>query len=252
MAPKELHFAVKFAQRFGNSPDSYLNASVALSRLDELLADILELKDRFDKWEPDDNRWAPWVGAEIVSYYWVGFVTCLEWHARSRLTDLLSYAPSAARPDDIKVIKDKVVLEMFEGNVTLPNLVGALTHVSTFDQYTNVFSRVFQQFDHKFDCWSAFKSINPQTGEPWLSPSDIEEMKGIYISRNDLVHEIGITRIGHFNVRDRIGPNEALRLGQIVSKTMLSVEHNITNKLPNDFPNMLDGSARPILQSDRL
>jgi hypothetical protein len=123
---KEPHYAVQFATRYGSPTDNYLNAWTALIRLDELIEDAKTLKGHLDTVMPEENRWYPWVGAEIVSYYVVGFVTCLEWHARSRLVDLLTFKPTAAKSEDLRVVKDKVVLEMLAANVTVASIVGQL------------------------------------------------------------------------------------------------------------------------------
>ncbi|MCJ2094665.1 hypothetical protein MKK67_19510 [Methylobacterium sp. J-072] len=245
MSAKEPHYAVKFAERYGSATDAYLNAQTALARLEELIEDATDLKGNFDKWVPTDTRWAPWVGGEIISYYWVGFVTCLEWHARSRLVDLLTFKPSAAKTDDLRVIKEKVVIEMFAANVTLPSIVGAVTNVSNFDDYMNIFSRIFKSFDENTNAWDALKAQRQNTGAPWVDESEFDDLVNLYFSRNDLVHEIGITRLGHINVRDRLDPDEAIRLGKLVQRTMLAIEALITAKLPPEFPNLLDSSGNP-------
>jgi hypothetical protein len=107
MPGKEPHHAVKFAMRYGSPTGLYLNAWTALTRLDELIEDARTLKAHLDTVMPEEARWHPWVGAEVVSYYAVGFVTCLEWHARSRLVDLLTFRPALAKSDDLKVVETK-------------------------------------------------------------------------------------------------------------------------------------------------
>ncbi|UIN34043.1 hypothetical protein [Methylobacterium oryzae] len=243
---KAPHYAVKFAERYGSPADNYLNAGAALYRLDELLEDAKNLKDNFDKWVPEDNRWAPWVGSEIISYYGVAFVTCLEWHARSRLVDLLTFKPSAAKTDDLRVIKEKVVIEMFAANVTLPAIVGAVTSVSNLDDYLNIFARIFEALGQQIDAWAALKAERPGTGKPWVETVEFDDLYNLYSSRHDLVHEIGITRIGHINVRDRLSPNEALRIGDIVQRSMLAIESALTRVAPADFPNLLDIQGQPV------
>jgi hypothetical protein len=144
---KEPHYAVQFATRYGSRTDAFLNAWTAISRLDELIEDARTLKGHLDTVMPEETRWHPWVGAEIISYYAVGFVTCLEWHARSRLVDLLAFKPSAAKSEDLRVLKDKVILEMLATNVTIASTVGAATNISSFEDYMGVFSRLFSAFD---------------------------------------------------------------------------------------------------------
>ncbi|MGF3027390.1 hypothetical protein ACQVP2_31850 [Methylobacterium aquaticum] len=250
MPGKEPHYAVSFAERYGSFSDSYFNASTALHRLGELIEDVESLKGIFDKVIPDERRWAPWVGAEIVSYYGVGYVTCLEWHARSRLRDLLTFKPEAAKVEDLRVVKEKIVIEMFTVKVNLASIVAAVTSVSSFEEYMNLFSRVLSAFDPKLDAWGALKTARPGTGKPWVEVQEFDELKGLYTSRNDLVHEIGITRVGHPISRDRLDPDEAHRLGELVQRTMLAIEASISAAVPSNFPNLLDNNGFRISEAD--
>jgi hypothetical protein len=249
---KEPHYAVKFATRFGSATGEYLNAWTALIRSEELIEDARTLKDSLDKVMPEESRWHPWVGAEIVSYYAVGFVTCLEWHARSRLVDLLTFDPAAARSDDLKVVRDKVVLEMLEANVTIASIVGAATNISSFEEYIAVFTRILSISDSKLDGFKAIKTERPGTGKPWVEDREIDELKNLYLFRNELVHEIGIQRIGHVNVRDRWDPGQAIRTGELVRRVMLALEASVSATVPPGFPNVLDEDGFPASEWQRL
>jgi uncharacterized protein (UPF0248 family) len=252
LADREPHYAVQFANRYKLPTDGYLNAWTALVRLDELIEDAKNTKSYLDAAMPEDDRWHPWVGAEIVSYYAVGFVTCLEWHARSRLVDLLTFKPSAARSEDLKIIKDKVVLDMLSANVTVASIVGAATNISSFEDYMNVFSRLFAIFKSKKDAYSAIKSKSKGNKKQSIKGNEIEKMKNLYIFRNDLVHEIGIHRIGHINVRNSLAPADVIEMGELVRRTMLAIESIISIEAPPGFPNMLDKDGVPISEWKQL
>lgn len=252
MSGKEPHYAVKFATRYRSRTDDYLNAWTALMRLDELIEDARILKGHLDTAMPEEDRWHPWVGAEIISYYVVGFVTCLEWHARSRLVDLLTFKPTAAKSDDLRVMKDKVVLEMLAANVTVAAIIGAATNISSFEEYMGVFSRLFSTFDPQLDGFKAIKVERTGTGKPWVEEHEIDELKNLYSFRNDLVHEIGIGRVGHVNVRDRWDPAEAIRMGELVRRTMQAIEASVSAKIPPGFPNVLGADGFPASEWQRL
>lgn len=239
------HHAVAFAERYSDKGTDYLNAGTALWRVGELLDDAETLKKHLDVVFPEDQRWAPWVGAEVVSYYAVGLVTCLEWHARSRLVDLLTFIPAAFKTDDLRVMRDKVVVETLASNVTVAAVVGAATNISTFDDYTGVFARLFSAFGVKQSLYDVIKAKDPETDAAWVEPRDIEVIQNLYKFRNDLVHEIGIERVGHFNVRERWDPNEAIETIQLVQRMMRAIEAAITASAPAGFPNLLDGDGLP-------
>jgi hypothetical protein len=249
---KEPHHAVQFAARYGSNTNNYLNAWTAISRLDELIEDARTLKGHLDAVMPEEARWHPWVGAEIISYYATGFVTCLEWHARSRLVDLLTFKPSAARSDDIRIVKDKIVLEMLETNVTVASIVGAATNISSFEDYMAVFSRLFSSFDPQLDAFKVIKAERAGTGKPWVEEREIDELKYLYSFRNSLVHEIGIHRVGHWIVRERWDPEEAIRTGDLVDRTMRAIEASVSAKMPAGFPNMLGVDGFPASEWQRL
>src|SRR4051794_20949240 len=91
MADDVLHPHVAFATRYGSPTSDFLSASVALSRLEILIDDVTRLKSTLDERDLASERWYPWFGYEVISYYAIGYVTCLEWHSRSRLVDLFTY-----------------------------------------------------------------------------------------------------------------------------------------------------------------
>src|SRR5262245_40537256 len=101
MKPTNPH--IDFANRYAKTACSTLDAFTALWRLDVLLEDLQEMRALLKTEEAIvDRKRRPWFGFEIISYYAIGFVTCLEWHARSRLVDLFAFRPSSIRSDDLK------------------------------------------------------------------------------------------------------------------------------------------------------
>ncbi len=123
----------RFTSRYADPTENYLSAFTALSRAELLLEDAAKLKELLDVAQPEETRWAPWFGAEAMSYYAVGFVTCLEWHARSRVVDLLTFDPSVRFADFSPQLGDKLIVEMMVQNAPIGHLVGASINVPSFE-----------------------------------------------------------------------------------------------------------------------
>src|ERR1700730_18009048 len=109
MAPKSssTHHLVEFASRYARSPLKTLSAGGALWRAEALVEDLDSLSEL--RVEADKNGISfGYRGRtfEIVSYYAVGFATCLEWHARSRLVDLMLFRPNSIEKEDVKKLAD--------------------------------------------------------------------------------------------------------------------------------------------------
>ena len=126
------HHLVNFAARYaGTRVFQTLNVSSALWRAEALVLDakeMLELKKAGeDKGIHFGSRRSTY---EIISYFAVGFVTCLEWHARSRLIDLMLYKPSCITATDLDGIAKVALSQMVAERVTVPHLLGAATTVS--------------------------------------------------------------------------------------------------------------------------
>jgi hypothetical protein len=89
-------------------------------------------------------------------------------------------------------------------------------------------------------------------GTTSLVLKEIEELKNLYSFRNELVHEIGINRIGHMNVRDSWDPTEAIRVGELVQRIMQALEAYVSAKMPRGFPNVLGADGLPVSEWQRL
>lgn len=240
-----------FAKQHSKSDLSTLNAFAALSRLDDLLRDLDELKAATEAYEAAGNskgRRLSWF--EITSYYPVGFATCLEWHARSRLVDLFAYRPSAVRADDLKgQINDKLLAQSVANDVTVPQLLGALTTIGSSDKYVGIFERIFSELeiDQKVR-----DILNPIILVPRRPGEQFDALKALFDYRNAIVHEISYSTIGPWLVRDSIEISEAQGMGQIVRKALAGIEACLSQFAPRDFPNRLDSSFLPEDQLEYL
>ncbi|WP_292063675.1 hypothetical protein [Brevundimonas sp. UBA7664] len=253
MTDDALHPNVAFATKFGDPTGDFLNAYTALARLDGLIEDAEKVRDMLDKAEPKSERWFPWYGAEIVSYYAVAYVTCLEWHAKSRFADLAAYSPSSLTTGDLKgQVSDKVMVQLLTQGASVANLLSAATSVGSFPKYMSLMNRVLTAFGSTEDAYASAKSIGTTISAPWLEGSDFEELERLFLFRNELAHEIGRGVVGHLNVREGWTPAEAVEAGQRVRKLMMAVERSITANAPDDFPNLLDETGFPVWRQERL
>jgi hypothetical protein len=117
-----IHYLVGFASRYARSPFKTLTAGTALLRADALVRDARDLLEV--QALPRRARF------EITSYYAVGLVTCLEWHGRSRLVDLMTFLPSCIEANDVKNVASLAISQMVSEGATIPQLLGAATNVS--------------------------------------------------------------------------------------------------------------------------
>jgi hypothetical protein len=144
MKEPKTHHLVRFASRYASTRFKTLNAASALRRADSLVDDaasILELKNVSQTKEiPFGSRHRTY---EIVSYFAVGLVTCLEWHARSRLVDIMMFRPSSIQTTDLKNIATLALSQMVTEGATIPHLLGAAANVSRIHEYLLIFRRVF-------------------------------------------------------------------------------------------------------------
>jgi hypothetical protein len=118
------HHLVDFAARYAGTRFPTLNVSSALWRAEALVRDAEEILELKKAAEEKDIRFGSWHSTyEIISYFAVGFVTCLEWHARSRLIDLMLYKPSCITKDDVERIAKAALSQMLAERVMVPHLL---------------------------------------------------------------------------------------------------------------------------------
>lgn len=241
MGPKpSTHYLVEFAARHSGGKFRTLSAGASLARAEVLLWEVQELRDLGKEVEQKGVRFGNLVGTyEFVAYYSVAFATCLEWHARSRLVDLLIYAPTVIQTGDVKNIASLAISQMVAGGVTVPQLLGAATKVSSIDEYLDVFHRVFDALS--FDCdvqreLRQEKSNIEMLGE---GSSLYDAIEALFVMRNELVHEIGQNVLAHPYIRGMWSLDDALGFGGAVVACMRAVEKRITSDAPKDFPNRI-------------
>jgi hypothetical protein len=229
-----LHYLVEFASRYGRSPFKTLTAEAALWRAEALAEDARQLLEV--KAANSGGR------LEITSYYAVGLVTCLEWHGRSRLVDLMTFLPSCIESNDIKNVPSLAISQMASEGASIPQLLGAATNVSQLSDYLRIFKRLFEALDIGADIERELRSIEAPVDAYRLLYDDTSlfgALDRLFATRNHLVHEIDISIIGAFSIRETWPPEEAIQYADAVIKTLKTIELHITKSAPTDFPHRL-------------
>lgn len=242
------HYHVAFAQTHFRGVFRTFNAASALFRLEQLVEEAEEMAALLRD-HPLDRL--PLTLPHFPGYYLVGFVTCLEWHARSRLADLLFHAPGRTTAEDLKAVTEGGKLrEMIAARLTVPELVGASANVSNLREYAAVFDRVFKAIVPEGSEASASRAIKardvPGARSTWV------ELEWLYETRHQMVHEITHEQIGHYLLRNTVHIDETIRLGKLVNACMREVESVITAHAPGDFPNLLCSNGYPVHEAERL
>jgi hypothetical protein len=250
---KPIHYLVEFASRYAGSPFKTLTAAAALWRAEELACDARALIELRASGEERELRFGNRAGTyEVISYYAVGLVTCLEWHARSRLVDLMLFQPNAIEASDIQKIAALAISQMASEGATIPHLLGAATTVSQLRQYLIVFRRIFDALNIRADIEEEFRST--QTSIAGYRVDEDNSLFGVldrlFSTRNHLVHEIDHSIIGHFSIRDIWSANEAVEYVEAAIAAMKAIELHLTKRAPVDFPNRLkeDGGEEDELE----
>lgn len=253
MSTSAEHPLLEFASRYGDPTQDYLNAYMAIARLDALLEDATTLLQTLRATKPDQTSWHPPFGPEVVSYYGVGFVTCLEWHAKSRLIDLLTFLPSALKIEDVKgTISDKLIVQMVAKQASVTQLVGAAVKVGSAEKYLSVIGRVFSALGMPFTVVDWLTGKTSHATACWIRPEQLAQLEQLFDFRNGLVHELGSATMGHWNVRDSWSPDEALRMGGLVASIICGIEAAFTHNAPGLFPNRLTEDRWPISTVETL
>jgi len=235
---------IEFAKRNIIHGLSTFNAWSALQRLQLLIDDINELKEILSP--TLEERIYPSF-FEISSYYQVGIVTCLEWHAKSRLFDLLNYNPKLVRQEDIKqLLNNPNILGMTYEGLTIPHLVASAGNIATVEKYVSVISRVLSQFKPKVN-------LGEILGRKTSSQESYESLlRSLFNDRNQLVHEITLSDIGHRNIRYYKSFDEVLSIALIVDNIIKEIEVQLSASAPYDFPNLLDSSHVAVTKTEVL
>ncbi|MGO4569058.1 hypothetical protein AB4Z52_29425 [Rhizobium sp. 2YAF20] len=184
---------------------------------------------------------------EFTAYYKVGFVTCLEWHAKSRLYDMFCYDPKTIKNDDLKqAISNEKLVSMVSEGLTIPHLLAGSNSISSRDSYIAAISRVFSTIGAQDGTLSQI--LDDKKDDAALG----QVLEELYLGRNDLVHEIGIQTIGHPNVRDFDSFEAALSGGERLLGMMRTIEDVVTKVAPSNFPNKLGEDGFPVSEEEVL
>lgn len=238
-----------FAARYADPHFSYLSAYIALERAEELIADAENLQEIVDE-STISSR--PLLGAEITSYYAVGFVTCLEWHARSRLVDLIIFDPTVDVKKFSVNINSQNLMEMIGKRVSLAHVVGSMVNVSSLSRYIEIFSLLFDKLNIELSFGRLLTEDNVYIKEPVLTRDEINKINELFNFRNSLVHEVGVNVIGPYVLRQNILLSEAIELGSKVLSLMKGVEEALIGRLPEKFPNRLTSEFNPVSREEYL
>lgn len=253
--PDKIERYIEFAVQYASPILSTLDASTAIDRCHELIMDISNLKATIDA-AKSTGTWSEFGSPdlEITSYYAVGFVTCLEWHARSRLVDLLTFKPELATAKDLANIRDKLLSEAIAKNISIPRLIGAMVNVSTFENYCDTIHRVFEALGIDSHPMALANKLEKKAREdPSLTGYEASfGLNALYTFRNHLVHEISLSIVGPYTLRERLTLDEAFCQGRLVHEFMTEIEKLITLHSPETFPNRLDPSGVPIDEQELL
>lgn len=232
-----------------------LNAWVALYRAEELLNDAEALVELKNSCETANIQFGYRFNTyEIISYFAVGFITCLEWHARSRKVDLLKFKPENIETGDIKFIEKDALVQMVGANVTIPYLVGAATKISSLKSYIEVFERIFRALEINSNPADILKGIErePRSVEIGTSNLLFDIIDSLFQVRHNLVHEIDLAVVGHFSLRDMWTPVDAARFGRAVVEGIKALERELTRFGPLNFPNRLDEEGYPENEKEKI
>jgi hypothetical protein len=240
------HHLVDFASRYAVTHFKTLNAATAIRRAEDLVGDAEALEELQAQVEGRGEYFGNIKSTfEIINYFAVGLVTCLEWHARSRLVDMMLFKPSCIQTSDVKKIADVALSQMIAQGVTVPHLLGAAAHVSQIGEYLEIFKRVFNELGVTEIIEGQLRSTTTEI-DLYLPDAD-NSLYGIldelFDTRNRLVHELGLSLMAHQSLRELWTPPRAIEFGKAVIAAMKLVEAKITEHAPKDFPNRLDAEG---------
>jgi hypothetical protein len=159
MSQPRTHHLVDFASRYASASIKTFTPASALWRA-EILVDEIEglMKLSEEAGKKDIAFGSVYSSYEIVTYYSVGLVTCLEWHARSRLVHLMQYRPGSIQTADVKGIADLAISQMAANGVAVPHLLGAAAKVSSIQEYVTIFQRLFDDINIKVSAERTLRS----------------------------------------------------------------------------------------------
>jgi hypothetical protein len=249
---------VAYAGRYASGPVNKFNAFSALERARLLLRETEQIIQMFElEGEKDERADWWWNGFEIVPYTLVGLATCLEWHARSRLTDLYTFLPEKidAKALDGKV-PAKVLSQMIQAKVSIPQLLGVSFTVGSVPEYLGVFKTLFEALGIATSPDSTIQPIVIEQlglfGDVVREPLMRDVIEELFMTRHALVHEIGYGSSSGRSLCETWPPERVMWLSQNVISTIRLLERTITENAPSDFPNLLTRDGYPVDDRERL
>jgi hypothetical protein len=195
-------------------------------------------------------------GFEVSSFYAVGYVTCLEWHARSRLRDFLTFFPDQIQKADFERLSTLALRQMSAANVTVADLVTAATNVSNSSHYINVFEQILSNLNCTGRSPKEVLRDAERSADTCLSEKQGSKVEGyctcykLYKCRHNLVHEIDVGHVGGYTLRTRWSFDEARAYGELVRQLIRGIEAEFTKCAPSNFPNLLDEDFNAVNQND--
>lgn len=194
----------------------------------------LNTLSRMAKLYKESGEFLPYYKLEIVSYYAVCCVTCLEWHARSRLKDMFTYKPELIDLKDMQInVGSGTLSQMVQKRLTIPDYIAAGVSVSSIDKYVSIFQRILDGIG------SRRKSMLVLNENSFDVPN-YDILNDVFQFRNGIVHEIDYTIIGSYSQRSNIGIDEAIKILSLTRRVIQNYEHEISNCTDDLFPNKLD------------
>jgi hypothetical protein len=157
------------------------------------------------------------------------------------------FRPSCIQTGDVKKIADLALSQMISQGVTVPHLLDAAANVSHINEYLEILKRVFNELGITEIIERELRG-SKTTIDLYVEGADnslygvIDEL---FELRNRLVHEIGLSTVGHHSLRDVWEPLRAVEFGNAVVAAIKLVEAKITEHTPPDFPNRLDAEGFP-------
>jgi hypothetical protein len=254
MTEKKLDKDVSFSARHNRAVHPTLNAYSSLWRVDDLIHDLDRLRIAYEAC--DEIQQTRNSGFEASSYYAVGYVTCLEWHARSRLRDFLTFFPAQIQKIDFERLSSLAIRQMSAANVTVADLVAAATNVSDVSHYLDVFGRILSGMNSMGPSPRELLRDAERSADSWLSKKNDSEIKGyctchkLYEFRHNLVHEIDIGHVGGYTLRTRWSFDDARAYGELIRELIRGIELELTKCAPANFPNLLDKNFAPVNPED--
>ncbi|MFT4078068.1 hypothetical protein [Rhodomicrobium sp.] len=241
-------------KRISDEVHGTLNAISVISRMEDALEDISRLEELSTKYKPHEWARSPF---SIISYYSVIYVTCLEWHARSRLADLFEYQPSSLADDDLKKgLGTEKIVGLITNKAAIPHFVAFSRNISNAGSYLETFARIFSALSIPNDPRKIIANIRPRKLADLTfseaTASGVDYLTGIYDFRNELVHQIDISQIGPTALRYDWDCTNARAYGEFVLSAIKAIEAEITASSPPDFPNRLDDDGYPINVEDLI